>query len=68
MHKLNKRKFSKEILKILNSSTSEILYMGIIGYCAEVSSASNLKSEGCQAQAWSSSTYIELCNEIGKRI
>ena len=64
MHRLSRRKFSKEIVSIINASTTELLFMGTVGHHAEVSSASGLKSEGCYAQAWSAATFIELMHEI----
>ncbi|NQV09535.1 hypothetical protein HQ529_06835 [Candidatus Woesearchaeota archaeon] len=64
MHKLNKRKYKRYITKILVASTNEILFSGVVGCSAEISSASSFKSEGCFSQAWSSATYIELINEL----
>ena len=64
MHQVDKEFFSKYINKILEASTWELLYMGITGYAGELSSAKELRSEGCSAQLWSNSTYIELINEL----
>ncbi len=64
MHRLDKKRYSGQIMKIVKASTEEILYRGIIGYHAEVSSAKEPRSEGCLAQAWSSATYIELIDEV----
>lgn len=58
--KTDKQKFQRYISKILQASTQEILWGGIIGHQAELSSASGLKSQGCLAQAWSSALYLEL--------
>lgn len=58
--KIDKQKFQRYISKILQASTQEILWGGIIGHQAELSSASGLKSQGCLAQAWSSALYLEL--------
>lgn len=64
MHRLDKDKYSYQIKKILDASTSEILWSGAIGSHAEVSSASRMESKGCLSQAWSIGTYIELVNEM----
>ena len=64
MHRLNKTKYAKYIKKILAASTQEILAMGAIGYAAELSSAKELKSQGCFAQAWSIALFIELIDEL----
>lgn len=62
--RLNRTKYKEVIHKIIEASTHEILKMGVIGYNAEISSALELRSEGCEAQTWSSSTFIELCHEL----
>ena len=67
LSKINLKKFWKYIDKILEASTYEILYSGAIGHHAEVSSASQLKSEGCFSQAWSLATYIELVHDLCHR-
>ena len=64
MTHLNEKKFRKEINAIVKSSTDDILKMGTIGYSSEISSSSAQKSEGCMAQLWSSSTYIEMIDFI----
>ncbi|MFC1704973.1 amylo-alpha-1,6-glucosidase [Nanoarchaeota archaeon] len=64
MGRINKTKFKKYIEKILNASTKEIIYSGISGCGAELSSASSLKSEGCLNQAWSNAMFIELVEEL----
>ena len=63
---VGRRKFNYQISKILQSSTQEILWHGVVGHHSEVSSASQFKSEGCWAQAWSAAMYIELVNKILK--
>ena len=52
------------IKKILGASTEEILYKGAIGTAGELSSAKELRSEGCLMQAWSNALYIELVEEL----
>ncbi|MDP7324094.1 MAG: amylo-alpha-1,6-glucosidase [Candidatus Woesearchaeota archaeon] len=64
MHRLDKTHFKQKISQILEASTDEILNNGIIGSHAELSSAKDLKSEGCPAQAWSIALFIELMKEI----
>ena len=67
MQRTNGQKFSKHIEKIIAASTQEILWQGAIGHHAEVSSASQLRSEGCQSQAWSDAMFVELVIEMAKR-
>lgn len=62
--RLDRKKYAKYISRILHASVREMLYMGITGYSAELSSASELKSQGCPAQAWSSAMFIELVGEL----
>jgi hypothetical protein len=57
---VDKKKFRKYIEKILTASTNEILWNGVVGHHAEISSANKFISEGCWAQAWSSALYMEL--------
>ena len=64
LSRIDKKKYGKYIKKILNASVKEILYSGISGCGAELSSASCLSSEGCLNQAWSSAMLIELIEEL----
>ncbi len=64
LFRVDKKKFAPYIKKILEASTSEILYMGYIGHHAELSSSKTQESQGCRAQAWSAATFIELVNEV----
>lgn len=64
LYRFNKKKFKKYIDKILEASAKEILYLGVISHHAELSSANQLKSEGCWTQAWSSALYLELVSEL----
>ncbi len=48
----------------MEASREEILFMGAVGCHGEVSSASELRSEGCVNQAWSNALYIEAKREI----
>jgi len=56
--------FKKYINKILQASTQEILWQGIIGHHGELSSAGAFKSQGCLSQGWSSAMYIEMVDVI----
>ena len=64
LYRLDKKRFKKYIDKIVEASTKEILWHGMIGHHSELSSSKELKSEGCLSQAWSAAMYIELINEI----
>ncbi len=58
--KINKEKFKEHIEKIINASTTDILYNGAIGRPSELSSASELRGEASIFQLWSAAIYIEL--------
>ncbi|MFH1713407.1 MAG: amylo-alpha-1,6-glucosidase [Candidatus Jacksonbacteria bacterium] len=58
--------FKKYVNKILQASTQEILWQGIIGHHGELSSAGAFKSQGCLAQGWSSAMYIEMVDAVCK--
>lgn len=60
----DKSRYKNYIEHILKASTDEILYNGAIGHHAELSSAKEMKSQGCFAQAWSAAMYIELLDEL----
>jgi len=62
--KTNKKKFWPYIEKILAASTTDILWQGMVGHHSELSSAINLRAEGCLCQAWSNAFYIELIREL----
>jgi len=64
MHRVNRKGFKKQIYRILDASTNDILFAGIIGHHSELSGSRALKAEGSQCQAWSSAMYIELVGEI----
>lgn len=61
---LDKQKFHYFAEYLYKASENEMLYNGLIGHCAELSSASALKSEGCLAQAWSAALFIELSQKF----
>jgi glycogen debranching enzyme len=64
--RVDKKHYRTVISKILQASTSELLFSGAPGYHAEVSSAAVQTSDGCLSQAWSMAAYIELLAGIGK--
>lgn len=64
MYRLNKEKYKTYIQKIVNASSEDILYKGILGGASEVSSAKEQRAEGALHQAWSACTFIELMHEI----
>jgi len=66
MFLLDKKYYKEKINAIISGSKKEILTKGIIGECAEISSASKQLSEGCLAQAWSAATFIEMMSLIQK--
>ncbi|MBI4149841.1 hypothetical protein HY488_00395 [Candidatus Woesearchaeota archaeon] len=64
MTRVSRFTFRKEIRKILESSTNEILWSGAVGHHAEISSSKQQESKGCLMQAWSAAMYIELVEEL----
>ncbi len=68
LRKVDHRKFEKNVDAILYASTYDILWQGMLGQHAELSSADEFTSFGCQAQAWSCAMYIEAINDILKKI
>ncbi len=64
LHRTNSRKYKTYIEQIKRASTEEILSKGLIGHHAELSSAKELRGQGCLCQAWSSAIYIELMQEL----
>jgi hypothetical protein len=64
MNKTGSEQFKQKIDKITEASCDEILWKGIIGCHAELSSAKELRSEGCWDQLWSNASFIELVNEL----
>ena len=64
LNRINKLKFNKNIKKIIDASTEEILWKGCIGCHSELSSAKELSSNGCFNQAWSNAMFIELIDEV----
>ncbi len=61
---VNQKKFKPYIEQIIKASTQDILWQGIIGHHSELSSARNLRAEGCLCQSWSSALFIELLQKL----
>lgn len=66
LHKIDNKKFNKQIQKIINASTEDILWKGCIGCASEISSAKEFSPTGCFSQAWSNAMYVEMVDEIFK--
>ena len=64
MSRLGSGKFKDITEKIIEASCEEILWKGMLGCHAEVSSAKELRSEGCWSQLWSSASFIELIDGL----
>ncbi|MBI2654930.1 hypothetical protein HYX06_00710 [Candidatus Woesearchaeota archaeon] len=64
MNKINRKKFQKQIQKIIDASTEDILWKGCVGCASELSSAKELSSQGCFSQAWSNAMYMEMIEQI----
>jgi len=68
LRRVDRRKFEKNIDEILNASTREILWHGVLGHHAELSSAEKFSSFGCRAQSWSLAMYVEAIDDILKNM
>ncbi len=60
LYNFDKKKFQKYINKILEISSNDILWQGIIGHHSELSSAGYFQAQGSLAQSWSSALYLEF--------
>lgn len=61
LRELSFKKYEEIINKIKEASLKNLLKMGSLGYMSELSSAKELKFEGCPVQLWSlSSLYMSL--------
>jgi hypothetical protein len=58
------KQFKPNIGRLIEASCEEILWKGMLGCHAELSSAKELRSEGCWSQLWSSASFIEMVNEL----
>lgn len=61
---LNKEVYKTQITKIIESSTADILFNGVIGHASEVSDAEKQTSQASPSQLWSIATYIEMIDKI----
>lgn len=64
LYRTNAHKYSMYINSIMEASTNDILYKGIIGHHSEISGAEKQTSAGCGAQLWSAAMYLEVFDEI----
>jgi hypothetical protein len=64
MSRLGSKDFKDKIEKITESSCEEILWKGMLGCHAELSSAKELRSEGCWSQLWSNASFLELVDGL----
>lgn len=64
LNEVNPKKYETEIKNIIMTSTKDILEIGCIGFSSELSSSETQLPEGCFAQLWSSSFYLEMIDKI----
>jgi glycogen debranching enzyme len=64
MHLLDPLQFAFHVHRITEASCNDLLWYGIIGHAAELSSANEQTAVGCLAQAWSSATLVELLDKL----
>ncbi|MFH2021412.1 MAG: amylo-alpha-1,6-glucosidase [archaeon] len=64
LHMVNPEKYKPIVDKIIEASTKDILYNGIIARPSELSSAAALKAEASLYQLWSAATYVELIKNV----
>ncbi len=64
LYRFDKKKYDYYIKKIIKASKEELMWKGALGCHSELSSAKELRSEGCPNQAWSSAMYLEMIKEI----
>ena len=57
---VDKNYFAVKIRMLFDASIKDLFFTGVIGGCAEISSAAQQTSEGCLNQSWSSATLLEL--------
>ncbi|MFP4195309.1 MAG: amylo-alpha-1,6-glucosidase [Candidatus Woesearchaeota archaeon] len=68
MHRLARRSFSYQVLRIMSASAKDILEFGFAGHASELSSAEKQSGQASLAQTWSAATFIELVLEYFKKI
>lgn len=57
---VDKQVYHDKIQAITNASIRDMLELGYLGHCSELSSANVQEPVGCFSQAWSASTLLEL--------
>jgi glycogen debranching enzyme len=67
LYRFDKIRYKQYIDTVVKASTEEVLWHGIIGYHAELSSAAAFASQGCLAQSWSSALYCELVEGVFRK-
>lgn len=63
MLRIDRHRYKDFIEKVIDASTKDILWGGVIGHPSELSSAKRQTFEGCLSQTWSSATYLELLHD-----
>jgi glycogen debranching enzyme len=58
--KIDFKKFKNFIQKIIESSLTDLLFDGALGWSSEISSAKERKSEGSLVQTWSMASLVFL--------
>lgn len=64
LSQFDRKKYSKQIAKILSASTFDILFGHALGFASELSDAEEQSSHGAFAQAFSASTFLELVDHL----
>jgi len=64
LHRTDAKGFGSYVDAIVEASTDDILWDGMLGHHSELSPAGVRKSAGCGMQAWSSAMYLELIDEL----
>jgi predicted glycogen debranching enzyme len=59
-------RYNVYISKIQDASIRDLLWIGVIGQCSEISSATKQSAAGCFAQAWSAASLVELLYGLKK--
>jgi glycogen debranching enzyme len=64
LYNCNKLKYLKIIDQITLAITKDILQLGTLGFCSEISSSESQKAQGNLAQLWSNIFYLKLIEKI----
>ncbi|MBR9700960.1 hypothetical protein GOV11_03795 [Candidatus Woesearchaeota archaeon] len=60
MHSVDPEGFRVPIKRVISAGLTDLLSLGFMGHCSEISSAEEQEAAGCWSQAWSASTLLEL--------